>query len=499
MSAPIKFATVPSKTLATSINASAYTLQVSDIEGWDSVNLAAADFGTVMFIVLRDSTNTFMEIIQIDPATIASSAITILKRGLDFYGGSTEISANKLTWIKNDTIVELGTNPPQMYKAITDYIDSIAIAGAPNASTVLQGLVQLATSAQITAGTATGSTGAALGVTPDQLAASKYGTQLAPVNGITFLNAVTGMIFPYAGTGAPTGFLLTDGASFDMDTYPTLAGVLLGRYGYGTGQTFTANASTDIITATTHGLSNGNILVLTSTSALPGGLSANTVYYVISVTTNTFQLSATSGGSAINITDTGTGTHTFYNNMLVPDYRGRTLVGSGAGTKIATFVSRASNVITVSGLTNTTNNEFQTGQAILYTAAGGAMTGLVTLTTYYLIRISSSTFSLATTLANAQNGTAIALSSDGTGVQTFTLTFTARSAGDTGGEESHAMSSTEILSHFHSTNTFGSPNLGLTGVAISGNSGGQSSGTVGGNAAMNSMQPFGVANFIIKT
>lgn len=115
MSTTVKFVSVPSKTLAVSINAAASTIQLSDIKGWDGNNLAAANFGDVLWAVLRDSTNTFMEIMKLDPTTIANSSITILKRGLDFSGDpTTEYSANKLTWIKNDTIVELGTNPPQL-------------------------------------------------------------------------------------------------------------------------------------------------------------------------------------------------------------------------------------------------------------------------------------------------------------------------------------------------------------------------------------------------
>lgn len=78
--------------------------------------------------------------------------------------------------------------------------------------------------------------------------------------------------------------------------------------------TFTANASTDTITANAHGLTNGMTLnVSNSGGALPGGLAASTPYYVISATTNTFQLSATSGGSAIDITDTGSGTNSYVN------------------------------------------------------------------------------------------------------------------------------------------------------------------------------------------
>jgi len=144
----------------------------------------------------------------------------------------------------------------------------------------------------------------------------------------------------------------------------------------------------------------------------------------------------------------GNGSTTFN----LPDGRGRHFVGASTGTKVATFASRAGNVLTVTGLTNAANNEFQTGQAVTYNTSGSVITGLTNATVYYVVRVSNTTFSLATSLANAQNGTLITLTSDGTGVQTFTLTLTARTTGDTGGEENHAMSSTELLSHTH---TFG--------------------------------------------
>lgn len=114
MSVTIKFVTVPSKTLVTSINSSAYSIQISDILGWDGNALTSANFGDVLWAILRNSTNTQMEIMQLDPTTIANSSITVLARGLDFSGGLVEVPANKLTWIKNDTIIELGTNPPQL-------------------------------------------------------------------------------------------------------------------------------------------------------------------------------------------------------------------------------------------------------------------------------------------------------------------------------------------------------------------------------------------------
>lgn len=72
---------------------------------------------------------------------------------------------------------------------------------------------------------------------------------------------------------------------------------------------FSANASTDVVTAAGHNLTNTTPVVLSSTTTLPSPLSQNTVYYVRDVSGDTFKLAATSGGPAIDITDTGTGTH----------------------------------------------------------------------------------------------------------------------------------------------------------------------------------------------
>ncbi len=87
--------------------------------------------------------------------------------------------------------------------------------------------------------------------------------------------------------------------------------------------TFTA-AVTNIITATAHGLTEGDCIWVSSGTTLPAGLSASTNYYVIAVTTNTFKVSATPGGPEVDITDTGTGTHTYRlkgKAIFVADYR----------------------------------------------------------------------------------------------------------------------------------------------------------------------------------
>lgn len=75
--------------------------------------------------------------------------------------------------------------------------------------------------------------------------------------------------------------------------------------------TLTADAGTDVITSNNHGLEDGQRVQLTSSGTLPAGLATGTVYYVRDKTTNTFKLAVTSAGSAIDITDAGTGTHTW--------------------------------------------------------------------------------------------------------------------------------------------------------------------------------------------
>lgn len=69
-------------------------------------------------------------------------------------------------------------------------------------------------------------------------------------------------------------------------------------------------ASPGVVTWTGHTLQNGNQVILTTSGALPTGLTAGTPYYVVNQATNTFQLSATPGGSAIVTTGTQSGTHT---------------------------------------------------------------------------------------------------------------------------------------------------------------------------------------------
>lgn len=63
----------------------------------------------------------------------------------------------------------------------------------------------------------------------------------------------------------------------------------------------TGVAATDVITDTANGYSNGDTVYFTAIAG-GAGLAVNTMYYVINVAANTYKLSATQGGAAIDIT-----------------------------------------------------------------------------------------------------------------------------------------------------------------------------------------------------
>jgi hypothetical protein len=89
-----------------------------------------------------------------------------------------------------------------------------------------------------------------------------------------------------------------------------------------TALTSISNASPGVVTLNNHGLSNGDRLTLTTTGALPTGLSTGITYYVVNKTANTFELSLTSGGASINTSSAGSGTHSmtyFYSDLSSTD------------------------------------------------------------------------------------------------------------------------------------------------------------------------------------
>lgn len=142
-----------------------------------------------------------------------------------------------------------------------------------------------------------------------------------------------GTINMWATPSAPAGWLICDGTIKNIADYPKLAAVLGTLYGGNGTTTFglpnmqgrvpvgqspsnsqgTVTMSTDdTVTKTNHKLANGQRVYFSTTGALLSGITAGVEYYVVSATANTFKLSTTFGGSAIDLTGTQSGTHTLY-------------------------------------------------------------------------------------------------------------------------------------------------------------------------------------------
>lgn len=72
-------------------------------------------------------------------------------------------------------------------------------------------------------------------------------------------------------------------------------------YGLFSPKSGTAQNTGETITFTAHGYTNGQKVVFQD-GYTPAGLTSNTAYFVVGATANTFQVSTTSGGAAVNIT-----------------------------------------------------------------------------------------------------------------------------------------------------------------------------------------------------
>jgi hypothetical protein len=125
-----------------------------------------------------------------------------------------------------------------------------------------------------------------------------------------------------------------------------------------------SNASPGVITWNAHGLSNGTGVYLTTTGTLPTGLSPSTVYYVVGATTNTFTLAATVGGTAINTSSAGSGTHTAH---------------------------------TSAGVVSWTSNALNDGDPIIFTTGGSLPSPLISERVYYVSSAATNSFSIKST------------------------------------------------------------------------------------------------------
>lgn len=149
---------------------------------------------------------------------------------------------------------------------------------------------------------------------------------------------LSGHIVTAAATVVPATVVILDVIGYYRKTSVTTITAEATTNTLGRSATFTADAGTDLMTYTSTTNLPSNILTgtrvrLTTTTTLPAPLATATDYYVIRMSDGTFEL-ATSyanaiAGTQIDITNTGTGTHTI--TWLLPRYT------NGAGVNAIIF------------------------------------------------------------------------------------------------------------------------------------------------------------------
>jgi hypothetical protein len=138
--------------------------------------------------------------------------------------------------------------------------------------------------------------------------------------GATFTGSIAGTtltVTAVSGTGVIGIGQVISGTGVTAGTNITALGTGAGGVGTYTVSASQTVASTTITAVATPGVvtiatapSNGNTVSFSTTGTLPTGIVAGTSYFVVNRTSTTFQISATSGGTAINFSGTQTGTHT---------------------------------------------------------------------------------------------------------------------------------------------------------------------------------------------
>lgn len=143
-------------------------------------------------------------------ATVEITDFAVIKMMLNLLDGTDDLDATNPIQYDAEPILTPGSNEIATVK----YVDEVSIAGASNASTVLQGLVEAPTQAEVDAGTGTGGTGAKLFVSPDLVrgkaindyAADSVGTDSYAITITPAITAyATGQVFIFKAGTANTG------------------------------------------------------------------------------------------------------------------------------------------------------------------------------------------------------------------------------------------------------------------------------------------------------
>lgn len=211
--------------------------------------------------------------------------------------------------------------------------------------------------------------------TTTNAAGIQHGGNVSP----DYKHIINASAFSAAATTMPSVLMLVDLVGFYRVTSVTTTTSQAMTNTLSSFSNFTADESTDICTHTNINLMPYTRVQLTTTTTLPAGLATATDYYVIKVTDLTCKF-ATSyanavAGTAINITDAGTGTHTI--NTLLPRYTNGAGVQAFMWNTNATAMGAATPNLSFPSYTNSAQSTGRATPTTLPIGKTAAANGLV--------------------------------------------------------------------------------------------------------------------------
>ena len=299
------------------LNATANDFQLSATSGGSAISLTANN--NIIFNAdddaIKDTTNN-----KIVFSNTFSNGDEVLYKNDAVGGSATDIGG----LVNNTSYFIINASATEFQLAATSGGSAIDLTPDLNASFDPDPITTSATSITVTVANVGGADKYHFGgVTAPTLTLIRGTTYTFDMSDAT--NANHPLVFTNGGASYVTGVTTTGtagqaGASvtFAVDANAPATGLAYacGIHGGGMGNTITTvsaaeaagpiDYSTETITITGHGFSNGNEVTYSNGGgANIGGLTTGTNYFVIGATTNTLQLAATSGGSAINLTAPG--------------------------------------------------------------------------------------------------------------------------------------------------------------------------------------------------
>ncbi len=292
--------------------------------------------------------------------------------------------------------------------------------------------------------------------TATAIARNHFGTTLATSSAVTFLlrNDNSELTFTGAGGTLSGDVTVTVTSKIGANHSTTISCNIDGRYM--TSETTTGlpwtnfDATANTYTFPGHRIVTGNRIVLNSGTP-PTGLALGITYFAIVVNSTTIKFATSyansQAGTAIDFSNDGVGPFSIAFNRYVEWKPGDGSPASGvlsllfrstrltngthnlfcsewppnSSAQNGTAVFAASGVDTSADTMTLTNHLLSTGRSATFTTSGTLPSPLALATIYYAIYVDENTAKWATSLANARAGTAIDLTSQGSGNHTATF------------------------------------------------------------------------------